>query len=213
MSRAYSMLDIRSVHDDERIIEGIASTPAPDRMGDIVDPMGAKFALPMPLLWQHNHDEPIGWVEFAKPSAKGIPFKARLANPDDFESATVKERLREAWDSIKNKLVAAVSIGFRPLEYNFMESGGIHFKTWEWMELSAVTIPAQAEATINTIKSIDAAARKAAGVHDTPSEPEELAASGHDAPKAEPSKGHVVKLETPARARAPFVIKRIIHTR
>lgn len=213
MDRAYSLLDIKSISDDERVIEGVASTPTADRMGDIVDPLGAKFSLPMPLLWQHNSSQPIGHVEFAKPTKTGIPFKARLANPDDFESEAVKERLREAWDSIKNKLVRAVSIGFRSIEHSFMDNGGIKFSQWEWLELSAVTIPANAGATINTIKSYDAQARIAAGVDDQ-SESEGSAASGRETASADTSRGHVVRLADPARVRAsPFVIKRIIHTR
>lgn len=77
MNRAYSVLNIRTVNEDERLIEGIASTPSADRMDDVVEPMGAKFALPMPLLWQHNANMPVGHVEFAEPTKKGIPFKAR----------------------------------------------------------------------------------------------------------------------------------------
>ena len=65
--------------------------------------MGAKFNLPMPLLWQHKHDQPVGHVEYAKPTKTGIPFKARIAKSD--EPGTLKDRLDEAWQSIKLKLV------------------------------------------------------------------------------------------------------------
>jgi Escherichia/Staphylococcus phage prohead protease len=47
-------------------------------MGDIVDPLGAKFAAEIPLLWQHQHDKPVGIAEFGKPTKKGIPFKATI---------------------------------------------------------------------------------------------------------------------------------------
>jgi HK97 family phage major capsid protein/HK97 family phage prohead protease len=163
MDRAYSLLDVKSVNDADRVIEGIASTPTADRMGDVVEPMGASFAVPMPLLWQHDASQPIGHVEFAKPTKAGIPFKARLVHPDSVDSETLKDRLALAWDSIKTKLVGAVSIGFRPLEYAYMDEGGVRFLKWEWLELSAVTIPANAEATINTIKSIDTELRAASG--------------------------------------------------
>jgi HK97 family phage major capsid protein/HK97 family phage prohead protease len=163
MDRAYSLLSIKSVNDAERVIEGIASTPTPDRMGDIVEPMGATFSVPMPLLWQHDADQPIGAVEFAKPTKDGIPFRARLVDPADVESATLKDRLQLAWDSIKTNLVRAVSIGFRAIKYSFMDDGGIRFLEWEWLELSAVTIPANADATINTIRSIDTTLRAASG--------------------------------------------------
>jgi HK97 family phage major capsid protein/HK97 family phage prohead protease len=161
MDRAYSVLDIRSVQEDARIIEGIASTPTPDRLGDVIDPMGAVFAVPMPLLWQHDATQPIGEVTFAKATKAGIPFRAQLARVDD--PGQLQDRLNEAWQSIKIGLVKAVSIGFRALKYSFMDSGGIEFSEWEWLELSAVTIPANAEATINQIRSLDQQVRAATG--------------------------------------------------
>ena len=186
MERAYSMLEVKSANDEARVIEGIASTPTPDRYADIVEPLGAKFALPMSLLWQHKHDAPVGTVEFAKVTKEGIPFKATIARLD--EPGTLKDRLDEAWQSVKLGLVRAVSIGFRPLEYAYMDDGGIRYLSWEWLELSLVSIPANAEATINTIRSIDTTTRAALG------------ASG----------GHVVRLDQPlARAGAPFVIRKI----
>jgi HK97 family phage major capsid protein/HK97 family phage prohead protease len=154
LNRAYSILSIKAVREDERVIEGIASTPTPDRTGDIVEPMGAKFSLPMPLLWQHRSSEPVGNVTFAKPNKNGIPFKAQIASTD--EPGTLKDRLDEAWQSVKLGLVRAVSIGFTIGAYEILKEGGWRINEWEWLELSLVTIPAQAEATINTVKSIDA---------------------------------------------------------
>lgn len=58
-----------------------------------------------------------------------------------------------AWQSVKAKLVRGVSIGFRPIEYSYMDTGGIHFTASEIYELSLVTIPANASATIQTIKA------------------------------------------------------------
>lgn len=161
MNRAYSVLEIKSYDDDLRVIEGIATTPTADRVGDVVEPMGAKFSLPMPLLWQHDARQPIGKVFFAKPTKDGIPFKAQLAKID--EDGKLKDRIDEAWQSIKHGLVRAVSIGFRSLEHSIMEDGGWRFLKWEWLELSAVTIPANSDATIQTIKSIDTEQRAASG--------------------------------------------------
>ncbi len=45
--RAYSLLEIKAVNEDERTITGIASTPATDRDGDVVEPKGAVFKLPL----------------------------------------------------------------------------------------------------------------------------------------------------------------------
>jgi HK97 family phage prohead protease len=166
MNRAYTFLDIKAMDDDGEYVtvKGIASTPTPDRMDDIVDPMGAKFKTPMPLLWQHQHDKPVGHVTFAKPNKNGIPFEAQI--PRIKEAGTLKDRVDEAIQSLKYRLVAAVSIGFAPIKdaYEFMENGGIHFKEWEWMELSLVTIPANSEAIISAVKSIDQTHLPASGL-------------------------------------------------
>ena len=38
MDRAYSLLEIKGVDEDARVITGVASTPITDRVGDIVEP-------------------------------------------------------------------------------------------------------------------------------------------------------------------------------
>src|SRR5688572_30676441 len=113
MNRAYSLIEIKRVSEDQRTIEGIASTPTPDRMNDIVEPLGAVFKTPMPLLWQHDSRQPVGHVTWAKATKEGIAFKAVLAKTD--EPGNLKNRLDEAWQSLKIGLVRAVSIGFSAL--------------------------------------------------------------------------------------------------
>jgi hypothetical protein len=107
MNRAYSILTVKSVSEDQRIITGTATTPTPDRVGDIVEPLGVQFKNPMPLLWQHQSDMPIGTVTFDKPTKNGINFTAKLPQPQISE--TLKARVDEAWESIKLKLVRGVS--------------------------------------------------------------------------------------------------------
>src|SRR5262245_11141316 len=166
MNRAYSLLEVKSFDEERREIEGIATTPTTDRVGDIVEPRGAQFKLPLPLLWQHRSSEPIGHVVAANVTGEGISIKARFGRVA--EAGRLKDRLDEAWQSIKTGLVRGLSIGFAPKE-DGMEPinpkepwGGQRFTAWEWLELSAVTIPANAEASIQTIKSIDNATRSAA---------------------------------------------------
>ena len=65
-NRAWSVLEIKSVDDDQRLITGIATTPSTDRVGDIVELMGARYAKEIPLLWQHQHDKPVGYAELGK---------------------------------------------------------------------------------------------------------------------------------------------------
>lgn len=157
MKRAYSVLEVKELDDDKRVVTGIASTPSTDRMDDIVEPKGAVFKLPLPLLWQHRHDQPIGHVTQAKVKDSGIEVTAQIAKSD----GALKQFLDSAWESIKLGLVRGFSIGFVPIESADIEgSWGRRFMKWEWYELSAVTIPANAEATIQTIKSIDSAIRR-----------------------------------------------------
>jgi uncharacterized protein len=155
--RAYSVLEVKSVDEADGFvsIEGIATTPTTDRVGDVVEPMGAKFKTPMPLLWQHRHSEPVGHVTFAQPTKAGIPFKARL--PKVAEAGRLKDRVDEAIHSLAYGLVSAVSIGFSAIDgaVERMKNGGLRFKEWEWLELSLVTIPANSDAVITAIKSID----------------------------------------------------------
>lgn len=156
MNRAYSLLEIKSLDDDLRIITGIATTPEPDRIGDIVEPLGAKFAAEIPLLWQHQHSSPVGFARFGKPTKAGIPFTAEL--PKISEDGPLKDMIDMAWQAVKAKLVKGVSIGFRALEYAYMETGTRFLQT-EIIELSLVTIPANASATIQTIKAMDTGGR------------------------------------------------------
>jgi HK97 family phage prohead protease len=203
LNRAYSFIEIKSFDDDKRIIEGVASTPTPDRMQDRVNPLGAKFELPIPFLWQHRHAEPIGHVIDADPKKSGIPFKALVAKTD--EPGKLKDRLDESWQSLKLRLVRATSIGFNPLKWSFLESGGMDFEEWDWMELSAVTIPANPEAVISAVKQFDRIYREAEGIpeFEYPEIPAELLKQDATV-KMLP----IVKLD-PARDRAPFVINKI----
>lgn len=158
MTKAYSTLQIKSVTDtdDDRIITGIATTPSPDRDDDVLETDGVKFALPIPLLWQHNHNQPIGEVIEATVTEKGIEIVAKIAKIA--EKGKLKDRIDEAWHAIKSGLVKCLSVGFKVKEYNYIEnSWGLHIKEWEWYELSVVTIPANPDAMITGIKQIKAA--------------------------------------------------------
>jgi HK97 family phage major capsid protein/HK97 family phage prohead protease len=169
----YSVLTVKAVEEDQRVIRGVATTPNPDRVGDIVEPMGVQFKNPMPLLHQHDHDKPVGTVTFEAPTKDGITFEARL--PKIEEAGPLRDRIETAWGELKAGLVRAVSIGFRSIEHAWMDDGGIRFIKSEVLELSLVTVPANADAKISTIKSIDrpllAATGKEPKANDRPAPP------------------------------------------
>jgi len=178
MEQAYALIQTKEFDEDGEVvrISGIASTPTPDRSRDIVDPLGAIFKTPMPLLWMHDHEKPVGHMTFAKPTKDGIPFTAEI--PKVKEAGKLKDRIDEALHSLKYKLVAAVSIGFRPTEYAYMDDGGIHFKAWEWLELSLVTVPANPGAQIQLVKDLDRTALAALGIKRESRTPRKPGATG-----------------------------------
>jgi HK97 family phage prohead protease len=152
MNRAYSLLTIKALDAESRTFTGIATAPTVDRMGDIVESTGAQYRLPIPLLLHHNSQLPVGEVTAADVKPNGITVRGRIASLD--EPGTLKSRVDEAWDSIKAGLIRGLSIGFRPRNNGAepMKSGGTRFTLWEWLELSLVVVPANADATITTVK-------------------------------------------------------------
>jgi len=159
--RAYSVFTVKEADEASRIVAGIATTPTPDRMGDIVEPKGAQFTLPLPLLWQHDASKPVGHVLDAKVTDGGIEVRAQIAQIA--EPGVLKDRLDEAWQSLKSGLVRGFSIGFKAIEAaRIKDTWSEHFLKWDWLELSLVTIPANAEASITSIKSADLRTLRAA---------------------------------------------------
>lgn len=151
-SQAFGLMEIREVGEETRTITGIATTPKIDSYGDIVESQGVQFRGPVNLFLYHNTTKPVGNVQFGKATKDGIPFTAKL--PDVKEEGTVRERVNEAWHSLKYKLLQAVSIGFNPIEYTYLDNSyGVRYTLWEMLELSLVGVPANPDAMIQTVKS------------------------------------------------------------
>lgn len=181
---AYSTLEIKDMTEagGKRTFRGIATTPTADKVGDIVEPEGAQFQLPIPLCWMHDSSDPVGWVTAAKVTPKGIEIEGEFANLQ--EPPSLKDHLDTAWAKVKAKLVRGLSIGFKPIEYSRIEDTySYRYIKWLWMELSPVTIPANGDCSITSIKSIDQEQRRAA--------------SG--APRARP----IVRLDPPVKGTSP----------
>lgn len=155
MNRTWYQLHTKAVDGDARVIHGIATNAEPDRVGDVVEPLGVKFKNPLPLLFHHRSDQPVGTVKFKKATSEGIEFEASI--PDIPEPGTLRDRVTEAWQSVKAGLIRGVSIGFRANseDMELLKSGGWRFLKSEVLELSLVTIPANAGAVITSIKSFD----------------------------------------------------------
>ena len=159
-------LEIKSAELGKRHFRGLATSLNADHAGDIVEPRGAEFSLPLPLLRLHRQGEPIGEVYQATATDDGIEVEAR--GPEKTKLAYVEE----AWEQIRARLVKGLSVGFQPLEYEPIRdkkgnpTGGLHFKRWRWLELSAVTIPMNPDAALS-LRSLARGDLMAAHDHET----------------------------------------------
>jgi len=160
---AHAVLTVKAAEGPTRRIAGTATTPATDRSGDTVDPLGARFTNPIPLLWHHDKERPIGVATLHAPTPNGIRFDAIF--PTVLEPGPLRDRIEEAWQSIKAGLITGVSVGYRVLEggIQILKSGGRRFTQTEICEVSLVTVPANVYATIDVIKSLDSAYLAASG--------------------------------------------------
>lgn len=160
VNRVYSQLVIKSVDEEQRIIEGIATTPSTDLADDIVDPLGGEFTLPLPFLMDHGEngsDDSVGHVIWANPTKDGIEVRVKILQDPALPA------LDKAWAKIKLKLVNGLSIGFAPIESSRIEgTWGNRYTKWKWLELSGVVVACNSECSITTIKSTDLRTRQAA---------------------------------------------------
>lgn len=151
-TRAYAAFEVKAVGAERRTFSGWATTPALDRVGDTINPLGVRFKNPLALLHGHRHDTPIGSAMFGKPTAKGVPFDAEIPVVEE-GYGSLKDRVDTAWGEVIYGIVRAVSVGFRPLKYAFTETG-VDYEEIEVYELSTVAIPALPEAVITAVKSM-----------------------------------------------------------
>jgi HK97 family phage major capsid protein/HK97 family phage prohead protease len=161
MDRAYALLTVKSLTPGPaaRVFTGIASTPELDRQGDMVDPAGATFRNPVPLLYHHDPTQVIG-TAILTATPEGILFEATIPVVD--EPGPLKTRVDDAWQSIKAGIITGVSIGHVAAKagVTYLKNGARKLTKTEICEISLVTIPANAAATIRLVKSLAAPPRQ-----------------------------------------------------
>ncbi|HVI57730.1 MAG TPA: HK97 family phage prohead protease [Luteimonas sp.] len=129
------------VSSGKRKVRGLASSVRPDRVGDVVEPKGGIWTLPLPMLWSHSHKDPVGWVRSIHVRADGLWIEAEFAEGFD--------RADEVWRMVEAGLVNNFSIGFRSIESSALPSGGLRFTKWELLEVSCCVVPANPDAKIS----------------------------------------------------------------
>ena len=125
----------------------IASTANPDRMGDIIEQSGwvlDNFKKNPIILWQHRSGEPIGRSSLTEITDKGLEIHIDFMPEDVNPFAHRIERM------VKAGFLNAVSVGFDPIEYEERDtdSWSYRFIKQELLEVSVVTVPANAEALV-----------------------------------------------------------------
>lgn len=133
-------------------IEGIAWGSGPDAAGDVIHP-GAFGTLsgPLPILWQHRADEPIGAWDEIEEKADGLHVRGRL-------QIEHSPRAREAHAFLREGVVTGLSIGFR-LERKAAPRGfgiGRDIRREHGLrlhEISIVTRPSHPRARVTSTKS------------------------------------------------------------
>lgn len=145
----FGVHEVKEVEGEERTFTGIASTGTPDRVQDILIPTGAKFTLPIPLLLHHDLESPVGHVIEAWLEDNQIRVKFTIV--DVKEDGELKKIVDKAYQSLKYGLITGLSVGFvADLDEAYqIENGGIEFHSWEWYELSLVTVPCNRDASID----------------------------------------------------------------
>jgi HK97 family phage prohead protease len=112
-------------------------------MGDIIrqDGWDLKAYRNNPVvLFGHDHAQPIGRAHNVRID------KGNLAADFEFAPEEVNPFAAQVGRMVEAGFLKAVSVGFRPLEAKPMKSGGLEFTKSELLEISVVSVPANAEA-------------------------------------------------------------------
>lgn len=139
-------------------------SPAPDGDGvfsgyaivwDVLDGHKTMFApgslridSPIPLLWSHNPEKPVGAVLEARADAKGLFIRGKI-------SVGTNDG-KEAYALVKDRAITGLSIGFRRLS-DVAVSGGRRITSASLREISLVTFPSNESARILEVRCAHAA--------------------------------------------------------
>jgi len=130
--------DITKVNDEERIVEGYASTEAMDVQGEVVKLEAIEEALPEYMRFANIR-------EMHQPSAIGKAVSAEINDKGLYLSVNVVDD--QAWEKVKKGVYNGFSIGGKSIA----KSGGIISKL-RLTEISLVDRPANPEAVFNLWK-------------------------------------------------------------
>jgi HK97 family phage prohead protease len=140
--------ETKLVADDDGAIEALAwPFGTPDRIGDVIEKGAfASAALPLPMLFGHDLNDPVGAWDSAEEATDGLRLKGRLLVGE-------VTRAREVRALVRSGAVRGVSIGFRTRKAVSRKGGGRTITDLELLEASLVTIPMHPGAKVTSAKS------------------------------------------------------------
>lgn len=153
-------VETKILADDAGMISGLAwKFGAPDRVGDWIEPGAFKSVkLPIPLLFGHDMNDPIGTWDTATEKSDGLHLTGKLLVDE-------VARAREVRALVKSGAVRGVSIGFITKQASSRSGGGRTIKSLELLEASLVTIPMHPGAKVTSAKSAVDALNIAAAIN------------------------------------------------
>ena len=153
-------VETKMLADDSGLISGLAwKFGAPDRIGDWIEPGAFKsMKLPIPMLFGHDMNDPIGTWDMAEEKSDGLHITGKLLVDE-------VSRAREVRALVKSGAVRGVSIGFITKQATSRSGGGRTIKSLELLEASLVTIAMHPGAKVTSAKSAISALNIAAAIN------------------------------------------------
>ena len=152
--KVYKMANMKSLDIEKRQVKWIISTGSLDRDLDRLNPSGCEH---------ENYDKnPVVLVDHNWTTdsivARNINIEVsenEIIATSQFPPIGELPLSDEIFKKIVNKLINAVSIGFRTMEYAKNNEGGYDINLWELLEYSFVAIPTNPEALQKGKKEVD----------------------------------------------------------
>jgi len=142
-------LDVKAVGDEGQIEGYGAVFGNVDSYGDIIQAgafMDSLRGRKPKMLYQHRMEDPIGvWDEYRE-DQKGLYMKGRIA--------TKSTKGRDAYELVKAGAIDGLSIGYITRDYD-MDGNNRRLKSVDLIETSLVTMPANSEAIVTSVKNAD----------------------------------------------------------
>lgn len=137
----------------QRRISGYANKPTVDRTNDVVEVKAfhdtmARFMNNPIMLLMHNSNQPIGTWDRYELRSDGLWVSGVIA--------TGTKAAEEAWALIEQQVLRSLSIGFRELDGGYSDNEGdsaYHITKLDLLEVSVVSVPANADAVFTVDKS------------------------------------------------------------